>query len=421
MHTQKIAALTLAAAAASAAPGRLHAATPQCGTPDQAGSRACFIDPTIDPAALCNDGTTPAFWVRPGSGSGAARWVIWLEGGGECADQTQCAMRAQSSPDLLTSNGFKAGDGVGVLSPNATTNPLLYNANTVLVHYCSSDDWSGNYTTTHTFSPSDPTTWNFQGRRIALAAVRSLNELGLGFAAAQQILLGGTSAGGEGITVTANDILPVLPAAAKDVRFVNDAGFALNIGQYDSTAPSPFIYQGKPDAFTSHFEAALSLWQGRGDAKCDATAHTTLQHVNCYNSSLVLQHGYIALPSFVAESQIDTAQLTDQLCPLLYGNCNVPHDPNSMQGIYATAFGMHMAAQLKGAGTPAAYSVFSPDAYMHVILSNSAVYTTPYAFPGGPLLARDVFDDWLAHPTGPRIVDLGSGPGVAARVPGTAR
>ncbi len=406
--------LPLAATLASAALSEARAAV-SCGTPSLFGTTACYIDSKIDSAALCNDGTQPAFWVRPGSGSGLSRWVIWLQGGGECTDRTSCAMRAQSggSAGLITSNGFTAGNGGGVLSPIAAINPILYNANTVMVHYCSSDDWSGNYTSARAFSATDPTTWDFQGRRIAVAAIASLRELPLGFANATQILLGGDSAGGLGITVTVNDILPVLPPA-QDVRFVSDAGFTLDIGQYDPNAAAPYIYPDMPNAFHNFFRSAIALWHGRGDAKCDADAQTERQHIQCYNSSIVMHKGYIDLPSFVAESQLDTMQVSRELCPREYGKCRLPHDPGSTQAEYATAFGTEMAKKLMGAGTAAAYSVYAPNLYLHLLLADTNVFIRSFSFPGARLSPRTVFDAWLRNPYGNRIVALGNGAGVSA-------
>jgi hypothetical protein len=211
-----------------------------CGTPDASNTKACYIDPKLAPAALCNDGTRPEFSLRPGSYSGAQTWVIWLEGGGNCIDQPSCAARATNpeTKPLITSRNFAATAGAGLLSPDPAINPTLYDANTVLVHYCSSDNWSGAYTPTAAFDKNDPTTWFFQGRSIALAAINSLQDVKLQFKHAKLIVLGGTSAGGAGITLDANDILPILPNAPS-ILLVNDAGFALDIGQYDPTAPAP--------------------------------------------------------------------------------------------------------------------------------------------------------------------------------------
>lgn len=407
----------LSAVAALAAAGTCETAraSVQCSAPIADGSMACFIDPSIDTGALCNDGTLPAFWVRPGSGSGMHHWVIWLQGGGMCIDKTSCSERAQSSGSapFVTSNGFQAESGNGLLASSGSTNPILYNANTVLIHYCSSDYWSGDAAPAGgtQFSPTDPGTWYFRGRRIALAAIASLSELRQNFAGAKQILLGGDSAGGLGITVTTNDIAPLLPPA-HDVRLVNDAGFALDIGQFSSKAPVPYIYHGYPNAFDTIFIDGMKLWQGRGDKPCDASAHTTQQHINCYNSSYVLQNKYIAQPAFVAESQLDMAQLTDQLCPQDYGQCGVPHSRSTPQGVYAVAFGNAMAATLTGGGTGASYAVFSPDKYMHVILADKTEFNSKFQFGNVRLSPQHVLDTWLTDPHGNRIVDIGTGPGL---------
>ncbi len=389
-----------------------HAAV-ACGAPDKDNTQTCTIDPAIDPAALCNDGTTPKFWIRPGKGSGAATWVIWLEGGGQCFNQASCALRAQtpSSAGLLTSNGYVATDGYGLLSSRIVLNPDLYNATTVQVHYCSSDDWVGGYSASKSFSPIDPTTWNFQGRRIALAAIRSLGELPYNLAGAGRIVLGGTSAGGVGMTDDVNDILPILPVAATKL-LVNDAGFTLDIGQYDASLPSPYVYPSAPNAFDTTTSQSLTLWQGRGDAPCAASAITTQQQVNCYNSAYVLQNAFITVPSFVAESQIDTAQVSLEICPLEFGLCSVPASPTTKQGIYATEFGVSMAAALTGAGTQAAYSVASPDAYMHAILVDPEEFLEPFSIPGGVTTPELVFHNWFVAPAGKRNVQLGNGPGV---------
>ena len=409
----RTAALLLAMSAAGLV--RAHAA-PACGQANASGAAVCFADPAIDPGALCNDGSQPAFWVRPGSGKGARTWVIWLEGGGQCTSLASCAARARGADGgRLTSSGFTARAGGGALSASQAVNPRLYNANTVLIHYCSSDDWSGDRTSSLAFNPADPATWQFQGRRIALAAILSLQELGMGFQHASHIVLGGSSAGGLGVTVTANDILPALPRSAS-VRVVNDAGFAIEVGQYDPEIAAPYMFKGQPTAFTRLFEAGMALWNGRGDARCDAAATTPQARAECYSAS-VFGRGYIRVPSFIAESQLDTVQLSDELCPAVNGRCPVPHDPRSMQGQYAEAFGSAMVRDLVGSGPHAAYAVYSPDAYMHTMLTGDTQFNRRNAFPGGHLSPAAALGKWLASDDGQRIVDVGNAPGLAARQP----
>jgi hypothetical protein len=380
-----------------------------------AGGYTCSVDPAFDPTALCNDGTAPAFWWRPGFGAGANTWVIWLQGGQECVDQASCAARVASpnTAPLVTSNGFSATtfEEVGVLSPVQSENPVLYDANEVMLHYCSSDDWQGNQPATGRFNPNVTATWNFKGRAIAQAQIRSIEEAVPGFMGATRVILGGSSAGGEGMTNLTNDLLPLLPAAAQ-VLLVNDAGFLLDFGQFDATQPAPYVYPGHPNSSENGANEGLALWHGRGDRLCDAAAHTPQQHMNCYFSSYVLEKGYISVAVFVSESQLDTAQITVNLCPLLNGMCNLPHNPSSQQGVYATNFGVQMKANLTGTGTKAAYSAFSPDEYMHIMLQDDAQFVTGVPVGTAMVSPQMALDTWLASPSGARVLTFGTGPGV---------
>jgi hypothetical protein len=384
-----------------------------CGTPDATNTEACSIDPKLAPAALCNDGSQPEFSLRPGTGGGTRTWIIWLEGGGNCTDQASCAARAASpqTSGLITSHNYIAADGTGLLSPDPSINPTLYNATTVVVHYCSSDNWTGAATPAAAFNANDPTTWYFQGRSIALAAINSLQEVRLHFKRADIIVLGGTSAGGAGITLDANDILPILPAA-RSILLVNDAGFALDIGQFDPTAPSPYISSAQPDSFITNIETAMSLWGGRGDAKCAAAATSQIEQAGCYNTALLLQNGSIPLPSFVAESQLDQVQVTNGLCPTGDPKCPLPVNPALKKGIYVTAFGADMAQTLTAPATQAAYSFVAPDQYMHVIMTDDTAFTSQYQTGTGSFTPSAIWASWYANPSGARLMNISDAPGL---------
>jgi hypothetical protein len=390
-----------------------QAATAACGAPNASNARACSIDGALDPGALCNDHSLPAYWYRPGTGSGAKQWVIWLEGGGDCLDQASCAARASSNAPFITSTGFGPNGGFGVTSFSASINPKLYNANTVVVHYCSSDSWSGDKRAESgvAFDPAVPATWYFRGRRIAIAAVKTLAESVPALASADKILIGGSSAGGEGITLVANDIIPLLPSGAQ-ILFANDAGFALNIGQYDHDIGTPYVFTGHPNAFDMNFASRLSFWQASGDKVCVAAATTTAQLENCLNSGYVLSHGYIGVPAFVAESQLDTAQVSDEICPSLYGACGVSHNPTNAEGIYAGAFGTAMAAAVADFGKQPHEAGFAPDKYMHEMMDCDHAFIVKQPFPGGSMSARDAFDLWFTQPTAKSVVYTSGGPGV---------
>ena len=46
--------------------------------------------------AMCMDGTRPAYYLRPGSGTGASKWLVFFEGGGWCYSLEACKLRAKT-------------------------------------------------------------------------------------------------------------------------------------------------------------------------------------------------------------------------------------------------------------------------------------------------------------------------------------
>ncbi len=91
---------------------------------------------------MCLDGSPPGYYFRPGSGSGANRWILHLMGGGWCfLGVEDCYNRSLtlygSTKDwnsTLTLNG--------ALSPDMTVNPSFYNWNTVFFIYCDGASFS---------------------------------------------------------------------------------------------------------------------------------------------------------------------------------------------------------------------------------------------------------------------------------------
>jgi hypothetical protein len=156
----------------------------------------------------------------------------------------------------------------------------------------------------------------------------------------------------------------------------------------------------------------MLLWGGRGDIKCAAAAVTELEQANCYNTALLLQNGSIPLPSFVAESQLDQAQVRSALCPTDTEVCPYPVNPKSEKGIYVTAFDAAMAQTLTAAGTQAAYSFVSPDQYMHVIMTDPTAFSSQYLTQTGSFTPSSVWATWFANPSATRIMELSNSPGL---------
>jgi hypothetical protein len=219
-----------------------------CGTEAVAGGlrdgndlQRVDLDLAAFPNARCNDGTPGTFYFRPAaSAAGSRRWVIQLQGGGNCNSPDGCARRwcsvetnfgmTQMTSTLAPATGIGA-DGI-LYRGSAVTNPLA-DANHVYVRYCSSDGWAGttgplDVDAVHPVS-GDPIRYriDFRGRDIVDAVIATLRRdggsvpaytLGGGSSVladldlASDVLLAGASAGGAGAIQNADRVTATLRA-----------------------------------------------------------------------------------------------------------------------------------------------------------------------------------------------------------------
>ncbi len=236
--------------------------------------------------AVCNDGSPAVYYFRPGKGSGANKWVIFLSGGGLCYSVESCNERKINSPQLMSSKGYPSTFvGNGVLSDLAAKNPDFFNANQVAIPYCSSDLWSGDREKSNATGG-----YEFRGIKIVRSIISELRNKGLSVAA--QILFSGTSAGGMGVMVHLDWLSAQFPAA--EVRGVNDAGWT---PAQALTLPIP------QSAFP--VKEALQLCNGKPDASC-AQANPNKKYI-CYSSDV---YGFLNTPLMVQMSQYDPVFLS---------------------------------------------------------------------------------------------------------------
>jgi hypothetical protein len=231
------------------------------------------ITDAIRKSAVCNDGSPGIYYLRNGFGSGAKRWVIFLEGGFPCYGSGCNATSHRTAPTM--------SESFGLLSDDARANPDFYNANILYIPNCSSDLWSGNR-----FEPSGLRP-QFRGRIIfqnviAELMAKSGNNL---LSPRTEILLGGASSGGMGVLVHLDWLAGKLPHAK--VRGLIDGGWLPE----KSTGVRSFelgIAEGMP------------FWNGKADVDCMRANPT--RKSKCYLSSA---YPYVTTPLFIAESQWD--------------------------------------------------------------------------------------------------------------------
>ncbi|XP_019857269.1 PREDICTED: pectin acetylesterase 4-like [Amphimedon queenslandica] len=171
--------------------------------------------------AVCLDGSPPGYYFRPGTGSGANKFIVHLEGGGDCESKEECYQRSMTR---LGSSSYwaKTADFDGFLSGLEQTNKYFYNWNLVFVKYCDGSCYSG-YLSKPFHVYGSPI--YFKGNLIVKAIFKSLIEKE--FKEATDVILTGCSAGGLGTFIFADYVKSVLPSSIK-YRAIADAGYFIN-------------------------------------------------------------------------------------------------------------------------------------------------------------------------------------------------
>lgn len=166
--------------------------------------------------AVCNNGQPANMQVTlVADGAGVSnKWYVHLAGGGSCRDDASCQARWQGEPHNMRPLGtFPANGKLNLTRP---ADAPFDGYNTVQLHYCSSDGWTGSKEGSVDGS-GNPVVYNgsdtlvvdgagsgeyavhFRGKRILQAALDELeSQFGL-TATATDVVVGGISAGSVGV------------------------------------------------------------------------------------------------------------------------------------------------------------------------------------------------------------------------------
>jgi hypothetical protein len=253
-----------------------------------------------EPDAVCVDGTPGAYYLRraPEDSPDTDRWVIHLEGGGGiCVDLESCLamwegdpssgygaekMSSRWTPPAIEGEGIERPSGLGLRNRFGPWNHAF-------LYMCSTDDWIGD--ADQTFGPDDAhqILLHFRGARILLATLAELaaeHDLGV----ASEVLLTGSSAGGNGARFAADRVRELVRTPERDVavRVVVDS------------AVKPIAPFSDPDAYTwDHYDAYASTGGTRGfDASC-AEGHPD-EPEWCGSPDHVL-YNHVSTPMFVRQ------------------------------------------------------------------------------------------------------------------------
>ncbi len=289
--------------------------------------------------AVCNDGSPGTYYLTPGTGADADKWVIFLQGGVGCATDAACALRQQTDPELITSRGLpntRVYDGL--LSTSAAVNPDFANYAHVWAHYCSSDIWTGD--TQHTINGE---VWQFRGHNILEAILQDLEDPSIvgahSLALATDVIFAGSSAGGMGVVANIDRI-------ADELSWARVVGLADSAWVPDIAPFGPGTVDVRPDAPQAH-----AYFNAVDDQSCvDANP---ADPGACMAASFVFP--YLSTPVFIYADQRDANHLgTFGILPpvntpaqrsfvaqygmvLRQGVAQVP-------GLFSPAVGLHTAA-----------------------------------------------------------------------------
>lgn len=161
---------------------------------------------TVDPLAVCSDGT-PAGYYWKAATTNTSTWLVDLEGGGWCAGEVEC--RERCPPNSLdwgcsSKAWLPIAEESGLFRP--ARDPALGGANKIWVQYCSSDGHMGD---------SEAFGYHFRGTQIIRAIFKDLvTRWGLGKGSQRHLVIfGGQSAGARGAMVHLDYVQEMAAAA----------------------------------------------------------------------------------------------------------------------------------------------------------------------------------------------------------------
>ena len=394
-------------------PGNVAATSPCAPKPGVAGLidagtnlTRVDIDTSRYPEAVCNDGTPGLYYVRKGTGTGANRWIIFLEGGGSCIDGTACAKRWCSIDSNFgaakMSNRYAPAKGIGgggILQTRPDS--AFTNFNKAWIYYCSSDSWSGRVADRPMADETGRAfTIHFQGNRILEAVVSELRA-GLSF---------NEAATGQSTTLPSLDDAEVILFVGESAGSVGVRRQADRLGAYfqgTNRNPSRLVYRALLDAANSPSNEAFSLYEsssrsalravtvvtsGRTDESC--LAMHPVDTWRCGDGAHVQAH-HVTTPFFARQDLIDPNTLDD------FGTPEWPFGTQLYQYAQATWDHLDRLSRIRTTAEEKADIAVDPGLYgphcdNHTAIRDSAkFYEDKVAKGTGLFTYHDTFRNWL--------------------------
>lgn len=253
----------------------------------------------------CLDGSDSGYYLSRSSNPESTRWVVFLQGGSMCFNETDCSARKKSK--LGSSNYWsntlsgEAAGGISLLSDNPAVNPDFHDFNHLYIPYCSGDVFVGQQDLAiNPFGNSSKETFYFQGFHLVTNITKEL------LMNASKVLLTGCSAGAIGDFFVADFFTQTLPKAV--VKAAPAAGW-FGFGPFDSW---DFFSKGEHDPDPYHIHGAHG-WLIK------IQTYVAPAMMSCYEDPkqdfhlcgfAPFMYRYVQTPFFIAENLADSFQVT---------------------------------------------------------------------------------------------------------------
>eukprot|EP01060_Flectonema_neradi_P016360 TRINITY_DN22970_c0_g1_i1.p1 TRINITY_DN22970_c0_g1~~TRINITY_DN22970_c0_g1_i1.p1 ORF type:complete len:429 (+),score=67.52 TRINITY_DN22970_c0_g1_i1:30-1289(+) len=265
-----------------------------------------MLNDSIKVGAVCLDGTASGFYFKKAATSANINnWVIHFQGGGWCFNEGNCYQRTSSR---LGSSSYwtQTLGGGGIMSTDCSVNPEFCNYNFINIPYCDGASFTGNADLPSNVYGKDI---YFRGSRILSHVLDVISKPPYNIFEAENVLLGGGSAGGLAAFLHADrigDWLTEHSPNLKRYKVAPSSGFFLN---HDNVNGVP--------VFFDEFQYMMRMANSTGGT-CQACVAKNPNNTalcmfaeNCYSES--------KYPTFVLNSAMDKVQLSaildDTLAP----------------------------------------------------------------------------------------------------------
>lgn len=310
---------------------------------DQNGSWLKYeLDNAAEFEAYCNNGEEYVYIMKPPA-SGVDDWVMYLKGGGACANDATCTERWQNQQHRMKPvQGWPGNLYSGIMRGNASKNPHFYKWGKIYMHYCSSDLWYGDKD-----GPGIGQNGWFKGKNIVAAVIDELKNHPA-FDPDTFILAGG-SAGARGVIQNLDSVAAALPGVT--VLGVMDAA----IQPYELAG---FEQTGEDTADTGmNPDGACAYWNCKPDDSCVSAksvdycrSHSKILFGDFDEEADEYLGGHLTTPRFGYADQHDRHYLsgagivkTDpEAAAAAAAVREVLADPDVVTGAYSTRRGAHV-------------------------------------------------------------------------------